>query len=56
MFIPGIDGLKSGAPDGHVGAVPVPGGLSPVELGPKTLRAGSKQRKNCLPGTVGLNG
>ena len=47
--IPGANGLKRGAPDGHVGDVP--GGLSPVGLGPETLRAGSKQRKNCLPGT-----
>ena len=51
--VPGADGLKRGAPDGHVGDVP--GDLSPVGLGPETLRAGSKQLKNCPPGTVGLN-
>ena len=32
--IPGTDGPKRGAPDGHVGAVTFPGGLSPVGLGP----------------------
>ena len=35
FVVPGADGLKRGAPDGHVGAVPVPGGLSVVGLRPE---------------------
>ena len=53
--VPGADGLKRGAPDGHVGAVPVPGGLSVVGLRPEGREGISEQRKICLPGAMGLN-
>ena len=55
FVVPGADGLKRGAPDGHVGAVPVPGGLSVVGLRPEGREGISEQRKICLPGAMGLN-